>query len=329
MAELLAAMIAALQQTATGPCADMLCLKIVLSTLSGRRIEWPELAAVRGTLCSFRFSRTAAFATFMTSAIEGDTTCSHALRLFLNTLVADCGERRLSTATRDWNCLRTWQTIARVANLLARVATRQWLEAWLVATRDAILAAGTYFVGHILKRCLATPAVRDQIRRARAVSRLRSLDMAGLLALVLAAVEVAITYVSAFEKPNPFLQNLLARFVLVKTLALLLIIPVATQYLLFHLAAIAECLDANLAGTTEALMARFVAKMLAAGHELAANLTTVPSIFIVCIETLPGLRFLTAETKLRGPHLCTWRAWSSMAKFWAWVWALLRHHAIS
>lgn len=86
-----------------------------------------------------------------------------------------------------------------MANLIASMTAGQRLGTRLVAIRDLVLAGSSYFGGNILESSLATTAVSDDVGRARTMSRLRILGMAGLLALMLAAVEVSVANVATLE----------------------------------------------------------------------------------------------------------------------------------
>ncbi|EKG14958.1 hypothetical protein MPH_07858 [Macrophomina phaseolina MS6] len=168
------------------------------------------------------------------------------------------------------------------------MTARQWLQARLVATRDFIFTTGSDLSTHVTQRGLAAAAVRNNVGGPRTVGWFCLLNVARLLALVLAAIEIAIAHVATFEKPGPFLDDFSPYLGLVKTLALLLIIPVATKNLFLHAAAVAARFNTYLACTTETFMARLVAKVLPTGHELSAYVSATPAILVVRIKAFPG-----------------------------------------
>lgn len=75
----------------------MLGFKVVLPDLRGG-IERSRLSAVGSALRSLGLPGAASLAAFVTSTVEGDAACSHALRLLLHPLVANGLERGSSTA---------------------------------------------------------------------------------------------------------------------------------------------------------------------------------------------------------------------------------------
>ena len=169
--------------------------------------------------------------------------------------------------------------------------------------RNWILTALSLVVGELSQRCLPTRAKHDIVRRTRAVSRLGTLSMAGLLTCVLSAVELAAAHVAASEGANPVSGHIISTISCMRPMTIPLLLSVITQDLLLDLPAITPCWYSSIAGSTQTLMARLTASMLSTRQDLSTNLSAAPSQVVICFGT--SLRDFMFPTKA---HLC----WTQM-----------------
>lgn len=130
--------------------------------------------------------------------------------------------------------------------------------------------------------------------------------MAALLAVVNAAAKGTATRVATLKRASPVFSEGLAIFGDdMICMAGFLVTSVGAENGLFHLSTIAAGINTNLASTTQALMARAWAVVLAAGHHVIADFTAAPAILVVGINTSSCVLMLAAKAHLSWTHVST------------------------
>lgn len=312
VAEILADMVSTLERSAARTGADVLSFEAVIDGSNMSRIKGTSFALDGLSLSSLSFSLTAALIASVTAAIKRDTTDTHALRRFYLALMTNGSRSSSAAATVDGNGLETGHAFSRMAQLFARVTTRKWLHARLLAVRDGILARSACIGRDFRELCLSTRTVRDNIRRTGAMARVRILRMTRLLAVMKTAVKGAAARVGTCEYAGPIFDDSLAILGKVLSVTLDLISPIRTQQSLLDLATVATSVDTNLASAAEAFVAWPGASVFTAGHEVAADFTTAPAVFVVGVCASASGFVFAAKTRLCRAHMSTWRARTSM-----------------
>lgn len=193
----------------------MFGLKIIVhgSRVGAQRSLLPFRAL---TLCRCALTRTAYLIALMARAIEERFAYTGALRRILMRLVAGRFGGRPSTSASDVHSLHTGHTIPCVAYLLVVVATSEHSATWLLALRDWIYTAVSWFLREPGERCLPAWTVSNNIGRAGTVFRFQCLHVALFLAMMLATIELPTADVTTFEGSSPALGHRfrIGRFVL-------------------------------------------------------------------------------------------------------------------
>lgn len=146
------------------------------------------------------------------------------------------------------------------------------------------------------------------------MSGLCVLWMAALLTEMDAAVEWSTARVSTIEASDPFFQLLfLAGLTRMQRPTLHFFLLRAAEHLRFDLPTVATRFDSDLAGATEAFMARPRASVFATREQITADLPTAPSIVIVRILATLRRRIPPTETILCRTHRRTRQTRTSMA----------------
>ena len=144
------------------------------------------------------------------------------------------------------------------------------------------------------------------------MTRVCILRVTRLLAVVNTAVESAIAGIGASEHASPFLDNILAVLGGMLFVAFDFITTVSTKQGLFDLTTVATGINTHFTSSAETLVARSRTFVLSTRHEIAADFTTAPAIFVVGVGTTTGRLMLAAETSLRWTHMGTRRARASV-----------------
>lgn len=144
------------------------------------------------------------------------------------------------------------------------------------------------------------------------MARVGVLRVARLLAMVDTTVEGAIAKIGASEHAGPFLDNVLGILGGMLFVACDLVTTVSTKQCLFNLTTVATSIDTHFTSSAETLMARSRTFVFSTGHEITANFTTAPSIFVVSVGTSTSRLVLATEASLRWTHVGTRRARASV-----------------
>ena len=148
--------------------------------------------------------------------------------------------------------------------------------------------------------------------------------MAWLLACMIrhATVKRPPTLVSAIEHPSPAFRHRSTSRIRVKHMAFLLLTTVAAQHFFFHLTAIAPRRYTHLASTAKAFVTHIIMPMLAARHDLTADLATAPAADIVRLGAALCNLVFAAKAYLYRTHVTTRRTRTSMTGQLTWMRAL-------
>lgn len=147
------------------------------------------------------------------------------------------------------------------------------------------------------------------------------LRMTILLAMVNIAVEGSTALVGTIEHAGPLLDYSVAIVCGMLRFTCDFISTIAAKDSLFNLSTIATCIDSNFAGTAQAFVTWSRTIVLAAWHDVLADFSTAPTVFIVGIDTPSGVFVLAAKAYLGRPHVSAWWTRTSMTGELTWMWA--------
>ncbi len=142
----------------------------------------------------------------------------------------------------------------------------------------------------------------DNIRRSGTVGCVGRLSMAELLASMFTAIIKTTTSVWTLEGSGPFFDSVGSICCNVTLSTVLRLLAITAQKVLLDLAAVAACRYADLTSSAWPFMAGSRAAMLSASHQLAADLTTAPAVFVVCVYAASSDRLATTKAVLGRAH---------------------------
>jgi len=165
------------------------------------------------------------------------------------------------------------------------------------------------------------------IGRSRTVWFPKLLWVACFLALMLSAIERSFARVCTSESTFPALRGSCSHGIPGSN-AWLLIRLVATSHSPLKFSTVAAAVHIDLTCTAETLVARPLACVFTAGHQITADLAAAPSSIVVRLYTSSRGRILAAVAALHRTNMSTWRTRTGMTEKLARVRALLREHTM-
>lgn len=140
--------------------------------------------------------------------------------------------------------------------------------------------------------------------------------MARFFANVNATIVLPTTSLSAVKQANPGMTIFFVR-------------PFVARHGFFDLSTVTFHLEFDRTSTTNALVTRSLAGVLAARHDITTDLTTTPSGFVVSIEASSRGGLLAAKAALYRTYACTWWTRPGMAELVARMWACFWKRSVS